>query len=136
MDADAISHFITTFPDVETAALPSGDTFFFTDPKHYFPFATLIFGDDHDQASNLSRPGVFRLNVGVGKETFRSLFPDPNAAHDFAALDRVMPHPVYAAQYFVCVLNPSDATFERHVRPLLEEAYALSVERYGKRSSV
>lgn len=133
MDATAIRQFIVAhFADVEAVDAPNGDTFFFTDPKRYFPLATLVHGDSYDTASNLGRPGVFRLNIGIGKATFQSRFPDPSAADDFTALDRVMPHPVYAAQYFVCVLNPSDATFDRDVRPLLAEAYAVSVERYGK----
>jgi hypothetical protein len=136
MDAAAIKQFIVTqFAGVDAFDAPNGDTFFFTDPKRFFPFATLVHGDDHDQASNLGRPGVFRLNIGVRKATFQSRFPDASAAHDFTALDRVLPHPVYAAQYFVCVLNPSDGTFERDVKPLLAEAYAVSVERYGKGSA-
>ncbi len=40
-----------------------------------------------------------------------------------------MPHPHYAPQYFICVLSPSEATFER-IRPLLAEAYELAVQRY------
>jgi hypothetical protein len=75
---------------------------------------------------------VFRLNFGVGKETFLSLFgsqADASEAdgdepgYDFTALDRIMPHPVYRKMFWVCVLNPSAAMFER-VRPLLAEAYA------------
>ena len=63
-----------------------GDTFFIYDPdrdlepKHRFPFATIVTKDygDFDRASNLNRPGVFRLNIGVSKDTYRSLFgPQP-----------------------------------------------------------
>jgi len=35
-----------------------------------------------------------------------------------------MPHPVYALQHWVSVLNPSVGTFESVVKPLLEEAHA------------
>jgi hypothetical protein len=126
-----------------------GDTFFSYDPdrdlepKHRMPFATIVTKDygDFDHASNLHRPGVFRLNIGVGKETYRSLFgPQPpsagtsgvvDAGHDFTAFDQVMPHPVYAPQSWVCVLNPGEATFIS-VRPLLAEAYELAVRRYTK----
>ncbi len=136
-------------PDNGAPEIAWGDTFFIYDPgrdleaKHRFPFATIVTKDygDFDRASNLNRPGVFRLNVGVGKETYRSLFGDPpspvgaNGAvepgHDFTALDRLLPHPVYATQAWVCVLNPGDATFEA-VRPLLAEAYNLAVSRYAK----
>jgi hypothetical protein len=118
-----------------------GDTFFIYDPhrdldaKHRLPFATIVTKDygDFDRASNLNRPGVFRLNIGVGKETFRSLFGD-TTDHDFTALDRLMPHPVYGPQSWVCVLNPSAATFDATVRPLLAEAYDLVVGRYNKLS--
>ncbi len=50
---------------------------------------------------------------------------------DYAALDRVMPHPVYAAQSWVCVLNPSPETFEA-IKPLLAEAYARVADRYAR----
>jgi hypothetical protein len=126
-----------------------GDTFFIYDPdrnlepKHRFPFATIVTKDygDFDRASNLNRAGVFRLNVGVSKSTYHSLFgPQPSppgpggiveTGHDFTALDQIMPHPVYAPQSWVCVLNPSEATFEA-VRPLLAEAYDLAVKRHAK----
>ena len=45
--------------------------------------------------------------------------PDP----DYTALDRVLPHPVYAAQHWLSILNPSHATFESTVKPLLYEAH-------------
>ncbi len=51
-----------------------------------------------------------------------------------AALDQLLPRPVYARQRWVCVLNPSDATFEK-VKPLLAEAYGLAVNRNAKRAS-
>ena len=94
---------------------------------------------DFDRASNLDRPGIFRLNIDVGTEKYRALFgthpvvPPPGKAvatgHDFAALDQTMPHPVYASMSWVCVLNPSDATFEEDVKPLLAAAYALAARR-------
>src|SRR2546423_3008879 len=97
------------------------------------PFATIVTKDygEFDNASNLDRPGVFRLNIGVGKETFQSLFLG-DAAHDFTALDVLMPHPVYGRNHWVCVLNPSEATFER-LKPLIAEAYGIVVERLGRR---
>jgi hypothetical protein len=39
------------------------------------------------------------------------------------ALDRLMPHPVYATQHWVSILNPSAATFDTVVKPLLDEAH-------------
>jgi hypothetical protein len=39
-----------------------------------------------------------------------------------------MPHPVYAAQSWLSVLNPSAETF-RDLQPLLAEAYQIAVQR-------
>ena len=36
-----------------------------------------------------------------------------------------MPHPVYARQNWVCILNPSEESFDRVVKPLLTEAHDL-----------
>ena len=148
MDQDAIRRFIaTTYPGVDTvigseeAGSPEvawGDTFFIYDRDgtlegtRRFPFATIVTKDygDFDNASHLDRPGVFRLNIGVSTETFASLF-DADAAHDFTALDQLMPHPVYGRNHWVCVLNPNEATFEE-LKPLLQEAYRRSVERYAR----
>ena len=112
-----------------------GDTFFIYDPERTFegtrrfPFATIVTKDygEFDDRSNLNRPDVYRLNIGLSKETFASLFP-AGGEHDFTALDVLMPHPVYGANHFVCVLNPSASTFE-NLKPLLAEAYEIAVRR-------
>jgi len=150
VDQDAISHYVTdTFAGVEVARPTdgpgAGDTFFFYDPQRNldptrrFPFATIVTKDygDFDDASHLDRPEVFRLNIGVGRDTFRALFGHPasaastgRAAYDFAALDRLMPHPAYARQAWVCVLNPGPDTFEA-VKPLLAEAHARVATRHA-----
>src|SRR5207237_6597148 len=94
--------------------------------------ATLASSDnEYDSVSDLDRAGVFRINVGVSKETFRSLFNRgavDGSSYDFTALDMIMPHPHYAAQNFICVLSPTDATFER-VRGFLTEAYEIAANR-------
>jgi hypothetical protein len=129
--------------DVETGAegIAAGDTFFIYDPernlepKRRFPFATIVTKDygDFDNASNLNRPGVFRLNVGLSHETYRARFgpqtsPPDNTGHDFTVLDQLIPHPVYASQSWVSVLNPGAETFEA-IKPLLTEAYDMAVKR-------
>lgn len=148
MDESAIRRYIATtlagvdaFVGSEEGGSPEiawGDTFFIYDPHRTlegakrFPFATIVTKDygDFDNASNLDRPGVFRLNIGVSKETFASLV-DAGADHDFTALDVFMPHPVYGRNHWVSVLNPSDATFEK-LQPLLREAYDRAVDRYAR----
>ena len=124
-------YIVRTFP-ATTVADAGGGRFFFNDPKQNFPFVTIVTSDEFDTASNLARPDVFRLNIDVRKETFQSLFgPKPaEGAFDFTALDQIMPHPQYGMMFWICVLNPSEATFET-VRPLIAEAYALSAERYA-----
>jgi hypothetical protein len=51
---------------------------FFYKSDRKLSFATMIASDyEYDHVSNLNRPGVFRLNLGVSKETFQALFgPD------------------------------------------------------------
>ena len=154
MDQEAIIQYIAdTFAGVEvlrpTDGPGAGDTFFFYDPQRNIdptrrlPFATLVAKDydGWDEASKLNRPDVFRLNIGVSRDTFRALFGHPpneasmkGADYDFAALDRLMPHPTYAPQSWVCVLNPSPATFEA-VKPLLAEAYARAAARHAGRQA-
>src|SRR5215471_5770091 len=151
MDQETIIQYITnTFAGVEVLRPDdgpgAGDSFFFTasqrdvDPTRRQPFATIVTKDyrEFDNLSQLDRPGVFRLNVGVSRETFQALFgylpgkeSAKSAEYDYAALDKVMPHPVYAPQSFVCVLNPSLETFET-VKPLLAEAWSIVEVRHSK----
>jgi hypothetical protein len=121
-----------------------GDSFFFYDPdgptpdNQRMPFATIVTNDydGFDTASQLHRPGVFRLNVSVGRTTFRELFGDPPgpADVDFAALDRLMPHPIYGGQAWVSIINPGEARRER-VTALLAEAHGRAAERYDRRGA-
>jgi hypothetical protein len=146
-EAQIVEYIATTFAGVDVAVgsqeagspeVAWGDTFFIYDPDHtlvpsrQFPFATIVTKDygDFDNASNLNRSGVFRLNIGISKETYESLH-GPDGDYDFAALDRLMPHPVYGRNHWVCVLNPSESTFET-VTPLLAEAYGIAVKRYTR----
>lgn len=135
-EAAIASHITDTFPGVETTEA-FGYMFFFYDSERKLPFATLAASDnDYDRGSNLDRPGVFRLNIGVSKQTFQQLFGADKvdlSGYDLTALDAIMPHPDYAPQFFVCVLNPDEATFGR-VQTLLAEAYGLAVSRQVKRN--
>lgn len=141
MDEAATREYILgTFDGVGVTDL-SGDSFFFCDPEKKVPFATLVTSDVHDKASDLERPGVFRLNIGVSPETYRELFgAQPafprdggivNTGHDFTAPDQLMPHPVYAAMSWVCVLSPGEETLET-VKVLLAEAYKRDAAKHAK----
>ena len=121
---------------VATEGLPAGDTFFIYDPQRnlpphrQLPFATIVTKDygEFDNTSNLDRDGVWRLNIGLSRDTFKQLFPEATTEYDYTKLDTLMPHPVYAPQSFVCVLNPSETTFEQ-LKPLLTEAYERAAAR-------
>src|SRR3954447_21771070 len=119
-DPDEITSWITTtYPDTVVGEALNA-TFFSLDESHWPSFATIVTTDEHDMGnpSHLARPGVFRLNIGVGKATFERLVggvTDP----DYAALDTLIPHPVYARQRWIGVLNPSRRTFDDVIKPLI-----------------
>jgi Family of unknown function (DUF6194) len=138
MDEKRITEYIiNTFPGVETTTT-LGYTFFFYGPDRMLPFATIATADNQgDRVSNLDRPGVFRLNIGVSKQAFQALFGTGKvdvSTYDFTALDTIMAHPDYAAQSWLCVLNPSDTTFQK-LRQLFTEAYELAVRRASRRKT-
>ena len=124
-DPEAITRTIReTWPETDLVEA-MGAAFFSLDPETHWPnFATIVTTDEHDVGtpSNLSRPGVFRLNLGVGRATFQRLVSSM-ADPDYATFDRLLPHPVYAKQLWISILNPSDATFRDVVMPLLTEAH-------------
>ena len=125
-DHDAVVRSITeAFPDTDIVTA-MGATFFSVDPEKHWPnFATIVTTDEHDMGSpsNLAaRPDVFRLNIGLSRQTFERLVGGATEP-DYAALDRLLPHPVYAQQHWVSILNPSAATFDSIVKPLLTEAH-------------
>lgn len=137
MDEASIIQFITTsFEDVSVVQT-DGNYFFFFDgesDEQKFPIVTLMTNDLDDQFSNLNRPGIYRLNIGVSKATFQTMFPNTAGKYDYSALDELMPHPTYGMMYWLCVLNPSVATFET-VKDLLLEAYEMAVAKREKRDA-
>jgi len=137
MDEQGVEDYIVrTFPGVETSTA-YGYTFFFYQSERKLPFATLATSDnEYERISNLDRPGVYRLNIGVSRESFQSLFGGAKvnvADYDYTALDVIMPHPEYAAQNFICVLSPAEATWDR-TRALLAEAYDIAARREARRA--
>jgi hypothetical protein len=138
IDEAFITSYITSaFENIETA-VNLGYTFFFYRDDHMHAFATIAStANEYEKISNLDRPGVYRLNIGVSRETFKSLFGtkkiDVNA-YDFTALDIIMPHPDYSSQHFLCVLSPSEEIFEK-IKPFLAEAYDIAMKRYNKRKA-
>jgi hypothetical protein len=150
MDASSVIRYLTEEFDHVVAVEKDGDTFFTYDPSGHppdgawQPFVTVVTGDRHDRVSNLDRDGAYRLNVGLTKATYTGLFGAPprlrdddwvlDTGFDYATEDRLMPHPHYAAQYWVCVVNPGEATFEQ-VKPLLAEAHASAARKAHRRAA-
>ena len=130
MTEDDITQYIIDMLGGGRFVVADDNSFFFCDATDRFPFATLVTKDNElDNASKLDRAGVFRLDIGVGKETFRSLFDQPEQeGADFTAIDRLMPHPVHGKMHWVSVINPSRQTFET-VKPLLAQARRLRSAR-------
>lgn len=156
MTEDEIIAFAAGLPgvDVMTAreadgspAIAWGDSFIFYDPDRNipadrrFPFATIVTKDypGFDQASNLDRAGVFRLNVSVGRHKFEELVGYPPAEHadhaaelDYTVIDTVIPHPAYARQAWVSILDPGQRTSDQ-ARALISEARDRAAARAQRR---
>jgi hypothetical protein len=153
MTEEEVIRFVSGLPgvDVVTAAESNGapevawgDTFVSYDPQgdlppeRRMPFTTVVVTDypGFDTESRLDRPGVFRVNVNVGRRVFAELFGHSPAAHaehrseyDFAVVDQFLPHPAYAVQGWASVLNPGPAT-EAELRRLITAAHARAVNRH------
>lgn len=145
MTADEIVALVAPMPGVVVVTVSEadeapeawwGDTFFYYDPRgdqpadRRLPFATVITHDyeGFDTASNLNRAGVFRLSIAVGRDRFEELLGFAPAAHaehrsqfDYTAPDRLLPHPAYAAQAWIAILNPGERT-SAQARDLLSHA--------------
>jgi hypothetical protein len=143
MDSRTVIRHLTEEFDHVVAVESEGDTFFTYDPTGrpegaWQPFATIVTSDRHDRVSKLDRDGAYRLNIGLRKATYTNLFGAPprerdenwvlDTGFDYATEDLLMPHPHYGSQYWVCIVNPSEAGFER-VKPLLAEAHAFAARK-------
>ena len=117
-----VRYILDTYPDADLVEAMNA-YFFSVDPEKPWPnFATLVTTDEHDDASDLDRPGAFRLNLGVDRPTFERIAA-ADADPDFTAFDTLLPHPIYGQQLWISVLNPSHETFEGTVVPLIALAH-------------
>jgi hypothetical protein len=114
-----------------------GDRFFTVGPDRRQPFATIVEHDvpGFDEASQLDRPGVFRLNLDLGRAAFERLFgfpPKDFEAHrdefDYARLDSFMPHPGYALYGFGSIVMPGP-----HLLPEIDRLLAIAHGRAADR---
>ncbi|MEH1166789.1 DUF6194 family protein [Micromonospora sp. CPCC 205539] len=117
-----------------------GDRFFYVGPDRRQPFATLVEHDvpGFDESSQLDRPGVYRLNLDLGRIEFERRFGFPPKAFeehrhefDFARLDTLVPHPGYALYGFGSIVMPGPQMLPE-VDRLLEIAHARAVDRHER----
>lgn len=114
-----------------------GYSFFFVGDDHRLPFVTIGHSDNEfDMVSNLNRDGVFRINMGVSKKTYQSLLGDINPEGiDYSVLDVFLPHPYYAKQNFVCILNPMGDNVDI-TKQLIVEVHSIAETRYRRLSKL
>jgi hypothetical protein len=127
-----------------------GETSLFYNPGKKLPngvyFCTIKEKDgENDTSSNLNRSEVFRLSIGVLKESYIKYFGEKpsrpqkgcivNTGHDFTKTNILMPHPVYAWMSWVCVLSPSSELFEE-TYPLIVEAHGNAINKFNKKVGI
>ena len=152
MTEDDLRAFTRSLPGVvaevadEASGAPQaawGDTFVYYDPAdRRFPFATIVASNypGFDEASALDREGVYRVNIAVGRSAYRDLLGHEPGEHaeqlarfDYTELDRLLPHPIYASQGWVSILNPGERTAGL-AHSLLSNARDLAAKRHDRRA--
>ncbi|MCI0155819.1 hypothetical protein KNO15_03820 [Leifsonia shinshuensis] len=108
-----------------------GDHFFYFAPDgrvptNRQPYATIVTKDYPDDVrSRLGAPDRWRLNIHVGA-TAVARFVDHapagsgRAEPDYGAEDVFLPHPLYAALGWICVVNPGALTLDRALEALAD----------------
>ncbi|MFI1678450.1 DUF6194 family protein [Streptomyces sp. NPDC020607] len=129
-------------PGGDFPELAWGDAFFYyapdgRPPENVQPYGTVVTKNyPDDTASDLDPPGRWRVNVRVDRATFRELTGEEprgiTRPRDHAAVDRVMPHPVYGALGWISVVNPGERTTDTVVR-LLRIAHEAARARFVRR---
>ena len=133
MDQAEVEAFVSNLENVQQTE-NFGYTFFFIGDDHMVPFVTIAHTDnEYEKVSNLNREGVFRINIGVSRKTFNDLIGDiPSEPIDYSVLNTILPHPDYARQNFICILNPAGANVEK-TKQLIVEAHAHALTRFQRK---
>ncbi|MEC5291093.1 DUF6194 family protein [Aurantimonas sp. C2-6-R+9] len=147
IESDAVhEHLISELGGVVPRAA-WGEMAYFYNPGSRFSrgtyFATIKDRNgENDRASDLDRTEVWRLNIGVSKKTYQSLFGPPpprpdkggiiDGPWDFIERDVLMPHPIYGWMSWIAVLSPSEKTWMQCI-PLLADAHGRAQETFTKR---
>lgn len=111
-----------------------GYAMYFVGDDHTVPFVSFVDADnEYDTVSDLNREGVFRVNIGVGRELYDELAGTRSVDDmDFTELNVFLPHPHYAKQTFVCILNPEDVN-ENITIEAIAQAHALASARLARK---
>jgi hypothetical protein len=112
-----------------------GYIFYLIGDEQMLTFTTIANTDnEYDSVSNLNRDGVYRINIGVSRETFNTLFPKslPEPI-DYTTLNTFLPHPDYAKQNFICILNPTGDNIEK-TKQLIQEAHTIATTRHQRKA--
>lgn len=134
MNQEDVTAFVSGLENVQQTE-NFGYTFFFIGDDQMVPFTTIAHTDnEYETISNLSRAGVFRINIGVSRQTFNTLIGEATSEPiDYTVLNTFLPHPDYAQQNFICILNPASANIER-TKQLITEAHTLALARYARKN--
>lgn len=129
--AEITRYILDTFEGVSVVENADfGGWFFFHGDERMFPFATIVDWDNpYDDQSRLDRGGLARLNIGLTPRTFKARFG--GEGYDYTAVDALFPHPVYAKQRWVSVINPGPGAWPE-AQELLAEAYQVAVAKQQK----
>ncbi|WOX17173.1 DUF6194 family protein [Streptomyces sp. N50] len=129
-------------PGGDFPELAWGDAFFYYAPdgrlpRNVQPYGTVVTKNHPDDtASDLDPPGRWRVNIHVGRTAFRELAGEPrrrDLPDDYTLTDTVLPHPVYGALGWICVVNPGEKTGELVVE-LLRGAHDDARARFARRA--
>ncbi|MEU4360924.1 DUF6194 family protein [Promicromonospora sp. NPDC023987] len=134
--------------DADFPELAWGDAFFYYAPDGVLPRTVQPYGTivtknyPDDTASDLDPAERWRVNIHVGRGTFRELTEHDAAGRgaeaqasvtvDLAAADVVLPHPVYGAAGWIAVVNPGPRTADTVLR-LLHDAHDAARARFDRR---
>jgi hypothetical protein len=115
-------------PGSEHPEISWGDHFFYYAPDgevptNRQPYATIVTKNYPDDVeSRLDAPGRWRLNIHVGPTVAAELLggapEELDPAVDHSAADVFLPHPLYGAYGWVCVVNPAGRTLDRALEAL------------------
>ena len=135
MKQSEVEQFVVELDEVQREET-FGYIFFFVGDDHRLPFVTIgQFDNEYDSVSNLNREGVFRINIGISRTTFDSLLADSSTENiDYSALDVFLPHPDYAKQHFVCILNPTQDNVTI-TKDLIIEAHSIATSRMKRKTT-